>query len=78
MHYQFPPDVDRLIRDRMAAGGYESEDDVLRDALAALGERVDDLAAIQAGIADMEAGSTKPLADVDVEIRSALGFSPRR
>ncbi|MBI2827541.1 MAG: hypothetical protein HYX69_22940 [Planctomycetia bacterium] len=38
MSYQFPPDVDQLVKDRMAHGGYLSEDDVLRDALRALEE----------------------------------------
>lgn len=78
MSYQFPPDVDRLVRDRMAAGGYLSEDDVLRDALVALAERADDLSAIQAGIADMEAGRTRSLSEVDLDIRGKLGFAPRK
>jgi Arc/MetJ-type ribon-helix-helix transcriptional regulator len=38
MAYQFPPDVDQLLKERMATGGYTSEDDVLRDALRALEE----------------------------------------
>ena len=33
MSYQFPPDVERLVNDRMIQGGYASQDDVLRDAL---------------------------------------------
>ncbi len=38
MAYQFPPDVEQLVRDRMAHGGYTSQDEVLRDALRALEE----------------------------------------
>lgn len=38
MAYQFPPDVERLVRDHMSQGGYSSEDEVLRDALRALEE----------------------------------------
>jgi Arc/MetJ-type ribon-helix-helix transcriptional regulator len=38
MAYQFPPDLDQLLKERMASGGYTSEDDVLRDALRALEE----------------------------------------
>lgn len=38
MAYQFPPDVERLIKDRLVRGGYKSEDEVLRDALRALEE----------------------------------------
>jgi Arc/MetJ-type ribon-helix-helix transcriptional regulator len=77
MAHQFSSDVDRLIRERMVAGGYRSEDDLLRDALAALAERADDLAAIEAGIDDLNAGRTIPLAAVDAKIRTDLGFSPR-
>jgi len=77
MPYQFPPDVARLVRDRMASGHYGSEDDVLRDALQALEERSDDLAAIQGGIDEMNAGRVRPLADVDAAIRKNLGFNPR-
>ena len=36
MDYQFPADVEQLIKERMASGTYGSEDDVLRDALVAL------------------------------------------
>jgi len=34
----FPPDLERLVKHRMARGGYQSEDEVLRDALRALEE----------------------------------------
>lgn len=36
MAYRFPPDVEQLVKDRMASGDYASEDDVLRDAMEAL------------------------------------------
>jgi Arc/MetJ-type ribon-helix-helix transcriptional regulator len=36
MAYQFPPDVEKLVKDRMALGIYSSEDEILRDALGAL------------------------------------------
>ena len=38
MTYQFPPDVNQLLKQHMATGAYTSEDDVLRDALRALEE----------------------------------------
>ncbi len=38
MAYQFSPDVERLVKDRMTRDGYTSEDEVLRDALRALEE----------------------------------------
>jgi Arc/MetJ-type ribon-helix-helix transcriptional regulator len=36
MTHQFPPDVAKLVKDRMASGAYASEDEILRDALGAL------------------------------------------
>jgi predicted transcriptional regulator len=44
------------------------DQDTHRRAMEALTER-EDMAAIQAGIDDMEAGRHRPLADVDAEIR---------
>lgn len=38
MAYEIPPDVARLIQDWIVRGGYESQDEVLRDALRALEE----------------------------------------
>jgi Arc/MetJ-type ribon-helix-helix transcriptional regulator len=72
MAYQFPPDVEKLIRDHMATGGYASEDEVLRDALQTLGEFVhpredvdeeyrQTVAAVDEGAADAEAGRMRPL-----------------
>jgi putative addiction module CopG family antidote len=67
--YQFPPDLDGEIKERMKTGRYDSEDDVLREALRALKWRDDEVAAIQAGIDDMEAGRVKPLREFDEEFR---------
>ena len=38
MAYQFPPDVEELIKAQLETGEYESEDDVIRDAHQALEE----------------------------------------
>jgi Arc/MetJ-type ribon-helix-helix transcriptional regulator len=38
MHYQFPPDLQQLVQAHLAAGVYQSEDDLLRDAFHALNE----------------------------------------
>lgn len=75
MSYLFPPDVEELVKEQMAAGEYASEDDVLRDALRALAASREDLAAIQAGIDDMEAGRVRAFAEVADEIRARHGFS---
>ena len=69
--YQFPPDLEDEIKQRMATGQYTSEDDVLREALHALRWRDEEVAAIQEGIDDMEAGRVKPLREFDRAFREA-------
>ncbi len=70
MAHQFPPDVEELIREHMAQGNYQDEGELLRDALEALAGRKADLAAIQGGIEDMEAGRVRPLREFDREFRA--------
>ena len=76
MSYQFATDVERLLREQMSAGNYESTDDLLRDALGVLKSRNDDLASIRAGLDDMQAGRTRPLMDVADEIGHKHGLIP--
>jgi Arc/MetJ-type ribon-helix-helix transcriptional regulator len=82
MAYQLSSDLERLVRERMAAGGYSTEDEVLRDALSALeqfGHSAEDAreeyrqaaAAVREGTADMEAGRMRPLREVLAEARSS-------
>jgi predicted transcriptional regulator len=78
MAYQFPPDVQQLIREAVIFGNYATEDDLLREALHALIQRNEDFAAIQAGVADMNAGRLRTVHEVDAEIRNKLGFSNRQ
>ena len=75
---ELPPDVHEEIKQRMASGQYDSEEDVLRDAMRALRVQDREIAAIQAGIDDMEAGRVRPFEDVDAEIRDDFGFSKSR
>lgn len=77
MTYAFPPDVEQLVAGRMAAGGYATEDDVLRDALRALAEEEEDLAAVREAIAECRAGDPGlPLDEAfDLVRRSARGTS---
>ena len=67
--YPFPPDLEDEIKQRMRTGRYASEDDVLREALRALKWRDDEVAAIQEGFDDIEAGRVKPLRQFDRELR---------
>ena len=75
MPYNLPPDVQAQISRHIATGHYASEDDVLRAALRALAFRHEELAAIQAGVDDMEAGRLRPFEDVDTDMRQQFGFS---
>jgi predicted transcriptional regulator len=69
MNYTFPPDVGERVKKQLAVGAYKSEDDVLRAAMTALEREHDDIAAIQAGIEDIEAGRFRPFAEIDAELR---------
>ncbi len=74
MAYQFPPDVEKLVHQQMEKGQYASEDDVLREALKRLARDQDDVAAIRAGIEDMEAGRFRSLEQFDTEFRATNGI----
>ncbi len=80
MTYQFPPDVEKLAHDHMASGGHDSEDEVRRNALQALGEFVHSredfdeeywqtVAAVREGAADAETGRMRPLRELLDEAR---------
>ena len=82
MPYQFPPDLDKLVREQMATGDYRSEDDVLRDALIALEEHRcvvvhDDpevLAGIQRGLDEMRQGLGRPFGEFDAELHEKFNI----
>jgi Arc/MetJ-type ribon-helix-helix transcriptional regulator len=65
--YQFPPDLDEQLKDRLATGQYASEEDVLREALRALKRQEDDVAAAREALADLEAGDRGKAFDEFVE-----------
>jgi len=67
MPYQFPPDVDELVRGRMASGNYATEDELLKEALLALTEQEGDLLAVREALAEFEAG------DAGVSLDEAFG-----
>ena len=74
MPYQFPPDLQQLVADRLATGVYQSENDMLREALLALAEQEQDLAAVQEAIAELNAGDEGlPLEEAFNSIRGKHG-----
>lgn len=56
MPYQFPLDLQEIVGEQMESGEYTSEDELLRDALRALAEEQEDLAAVREAIAEWRAG----------------------
>lgn len=69
MNNAISPDVFARIDAQVATGRFSNSDDVMRAALTALEQSQDDWAAIEAGLADMEAGRIEMFADVDAELR---------
>ncbi len=66
MPYQFPPDLGEHVKARMTGGAYQSEDDLLREALDALDEREQDTLhrwqeRNQAAMEQSRLGLSKPL-----------------
>jgi Arc/MetJ-type ribon-helix-helix transcriptional regulator len=83
MSYQISPELEKLVQQQMLAGGYQSADDLLRDALAALEEHrhatleedVELIAGVRRGLEDMKAGRSRPLAEFDSELRARRDIS---
>ncbi len=78
MSYAFPPEIAEPVRRRVTSGQFLSEDDVLKAALRALDERDEELAAIQEGLTDLEAGRVSSLADVDARMRAKHAIGSAR
>jgi Arc/MetJ-type ribon-helix-helix transcriptional regulator len=70
MSTDLAPDVWDEIQRQLATGFFASHDEVLREALAALRARENEVLAIQEGIADMEAGRMTSLGNFDLEFRT--------
>jgi predicted transcriptional regulator len=75
MAYVLGSAVEEIVQQYLMTGSYSSPDELLLDALAALRQRDEDVAAIAEGIAAMEAGEVYPLEQVVDEIRRRHGFS---
>ena len=71
MSHPVPPALHDDIQARVSAGGYASEEALLRDALRALDEEEEDLKAVKAAVAEWRAGDEGlPLKEAFNEIRS--------
>lgn len=69
MNDPFPPDVSQRVRLQIEQGLFQTEDEVLRAAMTTLEREENDLAAIEAGIEDMEAGRYRPFPQINTEFR---------
>jgi predicted transcriptional regulator len=81
MNYQLPADLDQRIQSQLALGIYNSPAEVLSDALDALDaldQRNEDLASIERGIEDEQAGRVIPFHQFGQHIRSEFGFTSHK
>lgn len=74
MSYAFPPELERLVRAKLASGEYSSEDELLLEAMRVLIDRDEAVAAVEHGLRDMEAGRVRPLDEVDADLRRKYGI----
>jgi Arc/MetJ-type ribon-helix-helix transcriptional regulator len=64
-----PADIQMRVAALLGTGRYASEEEILRAAVTALEVQDSDLASIQAGVKDMEAGRYRLFTDFDAEFR---------
>jgi antitoxin ParD1/3/4 len=71
-----PPEMARLIREKVSSGAYGSNSEVIRAALRGWFERERRIAAIDSsvarGLADAEAGRVRSIDEVRAEVRNQL------
>lgn len=69
------PEMKRHVEDRLASGGYQSPDELLRDAFDALDEKqqlAHSIAALRKSIADERAGRIRPVRDAVNELKREI------
>ena len=72
MAIDIPPELQAFVQQELMAGRYQSEQELVREALRMLQrEQEDTLAGIHAGLADVAAGNVQPLDEAFAEIRRA-------
>ena len=75
MPYQLSPDIEELVKDRMTSGNYESEEEVLRDALEALRLEDEELRAIEEALDDVDSGDKGvPLDEAFASLRAKFNI----
>lgn len=72
-----PDDINSRIEALVASGDHPSAEEVVRSAVSALERERSEIAAMQEGLDDVEAGRVRPLAEVDAEIRAQFGIGQR-
>lgn len=75
MNHEFPPDLEQQLQEQMTLGHYDSETDLIRDALQALRTQNQDMAAIHAGLDDLDAIRVRSLSHIASGIRERHGWS---
>lgn len=75
MAYQFPPDLQHLVDAQMSTGRYRSQEQLIERALRTLDDYDQSVADIEEGLAEELTGATRPLVDIDAEIRRRHGFA---
>ena len=76
MPYQLSPELEQQLQQWISAGRYDCEEDVVQNAFEALRRHDGEVAAIQEGIDDMEAGRYQSIDDADAKIRAEHNFPP--
>jgi putative addiction module CopG family antidote len=74
MTISLPPELDRVLNEKLASGKYGSVEELLTAAFRALDEEEETIAAIAEGNADFEAGRYQPIEEADAEFRQKYGI----
>jgi putative addiction module CopG family antidote len=74
MTISLTPELDRVLKEKLASGRYGSVEEVLAAAFRALNEEEETIAAVLEGNADFEAGRYRSLEDSDAEFRKKYGI----
>jgi antitoxin ParD1/3/4 len=77
MSVTLTPDLEKMVRDEVESGNYASNSEVIREALRERyrrRKRQELEAALDRGIADVDAGRALPLKQAFAEIRKELGL----